>query len=212
MKAGVSLLVSDMMPIYMIITLDIVIIIRVSISCSTVICLPTIWFLSREKPLVKTIAPRCIFIILISDLQNLKPKNTLLQFIYFYLILHFYLSFIPISISSLQVTMKGLTTPLSRWVQVFVCLCRCNHWWLVCSSYWIDTLVLNWGKYLSLLCYITLSSSREKPTQAQEVAGRISGTVAGEDLHQAYQVPIINSHLLHLHYSTFASCFPLPHF
>ena len=58
---------------------------------------------------------------------------------------------------------------------------------------------------------------KEKPTQAQEVAGRISGAVVGEvhtksrlvsrqlanfwcrcrgDLHQAYQVPIINSHLL----------------
>ena len=33
--------------------------------------------------------------------------------------------------------------------------------------------------------------------QAQEVAGRIFGAVAGEVLHQAYQVPIINSHLLH---------------
>ena len=33
---------------------------------------------------------------------------------------------------------------------------------------------------LTLLCCITLSSSREKPTQAQEVAGRISGAVAGE--------------------------------
>ena len=51
-----------------------------------------------------------------------------------------------------------------------------------------------------------------KPTQAQEVAGRISGAVAGEDLYQAYQVPIINSHLLHLHYLPFASRFHLPHF
>jgi hypothetical protein len=33
---------------------------------------------------------------------------------------------------------------------------------------------------LTLLCCIALSSSREKPTQAQEVAGRISGAVAGE--------------------------------
>ena len=54
----------------------------------------------------------------------------------------------------------------------------------------------NRGKYLSLLCCITLSSSRKKPTQGQEVAGRISGVIAGEVLHQAYQVPIINSHLL----------------
>jgi hypothetical protein len=48
--------------------------------------------------------------------------------------------------------------------------------------------------------------------QAQEVAGRISRAVAGEDLHQAYQVPIINSHLLHLNHLPFASRFPLPHF
>ena len=160
---------------------------------------------------------------------------------YFYLpLLYFTLLFIFYTylyqISSLQLTVKGLTTPLSRWVQVFVCWFMCYHWRLVCSSYWIYTLVLNWGIYLSLLCCITMSSSREKPTQAQEVAGRISGAVAGEDLHQAYQLPIIISHLLHYiirHlplvflsptsplplYSPFfvrflplASCFPLPHF
>ena len=31
----------------------------------------------------------------------------------------------------------------------------------------------NWGKYLLLLCCITLSSSREKPTQTREVTRRI---------------------------------------
>ena len=73
-----------------------------------------------------------------------------------------------------------------------------------------------------LLCCITLSSSREKPTHAQEVPRRIYGAVARKayakssqdliscqlanfwrrcrgDLRQVktYQVPIINSHLLH---------------
>ena len=47
-------------------------------------------------------------------------------------------------------------------------------------SYWIDTLVLKLREILTLLCCITLSSSREKPTQAQEVAGILSGTVARE--------------------------------
>ena len=61
MRAGVGLLVSDVMPIYMIIALDIVITMRFSINCSTVICLPTVCFLSREKPLVKTMAPRVYF-------------------------------------------------------------------------------------------------------------------------------------------------------
>ena len=48
------------------------------------------------------------------------------------------------------------------------------------ASYWIDTLVLkNRGKYL---CYSAASSLplRANPTQAQEVARRISGVVAGE--------------------------------
>ena len=42
---------------------------------------------------------------------------------------------------TLQITVKGLTTPLSRWVQVGVCLCRYS---VACCvvSYWIDTLVL----------------------------------------------------------------------
>ena len=48
--------------------------------------------------------------------------------------------------------------------------------------------------------------------QTQEVAGRISSAVAGEGLHQAYEAPIIKSHVLHLHYLPFASRFPLPHF
>src|SRR3989337_1760828 len=100
MQAGVGLLVTDVMPIFMIFALDIVITLRFSINCSTVICLPTICVLSREKPLVKTMAPGSIFIILFSDRQSEKPKNTLRQFIYLYFTLHFYLSFIPISIRS----------------------------------------------------------------------------------------------------------------
>ena len=52
MHEGVGLLILDVMPIYMIIALDIVIIICSSINCPTVICLPRMLF-SREKPLVK---------------------------------------------------------------------------------------------------------------------------------------------------------------
>ena len=130
MQAGVGLLVSDMMPIYMIIALDIVITICFSINCSIVICLPTICFLSREKPLMKTMAPESIFYHNIfrpikSKTQKYLAAIYLLLF-YFALLLIFYIY--HYQISSLQVTVKGLTTPLSCWVQVFVCLCRCNHW------------------------------------------------------------------------------------
>ena len=37
----------------------------------------------------------------------------------------------------------------------------------------------NWGKYLLLLCCITLSSSREKPTQTREVTRRIPSAKEG---------------------------------
>jgi hypothetical protein len=172
MQAGVGLLVLDVMPIYMIIALDIIITMRFSINCSTVICVPTVCFLSREKPLMKSMAHGSIFYHIIFRSIKSKTQNYLaviyLLLFYFALLLIFYIY--HYQISSLRVTVKGLTTPLSRWVQVFVCLCRYKYWRLVCSSYWIDTLVLNWAKYLSLLCCITLSSSREKQTQAQEVA------------------------------------------
>src|SRR3989337_1053463 len=182
MQAGVGLLDTDVMPICIIIALDIVITLHVSINCSTVIRTPTILFAFKREASSETYGPRVyfpsylfpIYYFAIFYFQIYKPKNPkifsylLFSFIYLY------------QISPLQVTMKGLTTPLSRWVQVFDCLCRCIDWRLACISYRIDTLVLNCGKYLSLLCCITLSSSREKPTQAQEVAGRISGAVARE--------------------------------
>ena len=58
------------------------------------------------------------------------------------------------------------------------------------------------------------SPLRGKPTQAQDVARRISGAVAGEVFAQVktYQVPITNPSPSHLHYLPFASHFPLPHF
>ena len=79
--------------------------------------------------------------------RSIKPKTQkylaaiYLPLLYFALLFIFYTYLYQIS--SLQVTVKGLTTPLSRWVQVFDCLCRCIYWGLARFSYWIDTLVLN---------------------------------------------------------------------
>ena len=78
--------------------------------------------------------------------QIYKPKNpklpccNLFVFTLFYVLVIFYIYLYQFS--SLEVTVKGLTTPLSHWVQVFDCLCRCIDWRLACTSYWIDTLVL----------------------------------------------------------------------
>ena len=110
MQAGVGLLILDMMPIYMIIVLDIIIIICFSINCPTVICLPTVAIFSREAT-SEIYGPRglfsiiyfqihianCLFfyfLLLFSDLYYQKPKNTLLHFIHFYLHLSIYYNFI----------------------------------------------------------------------------------------------------------------------
>ena len=79
-----------------------------------------------------------------------------------------YLSCYVYQISLLQVAVKGMTTPLSRWLQ--------GSWLFVqvlgdlrVISYWIDTLVLkNWGKYLRY-CAASPFLFKGKPTHAQEV-------------------------------------------
>ena len=125
----------------------------------------------------------------------------------------FILSYYLCQISLSQVIVKGLTTPLSRWVQVVDCLCK---YFVTCVL--SPTELIPWfsklREILTLLCCITLSSSRENQRSAQEVARRISRAVAGEVFAQVktYQVPIRNPSPSHLHYLPFASRFPLPHF
>ena len=80
MQAGVGLLVSDVMPIYMIIALDIVMIICFSINYPTVICLPTVCYVFEREASSENYGPRVYFY------HIFKTKNTLLQFIYFYFI------------------------------------------------------------------------------------------------------------------------------
>ena len=106
--------------------LDILITMLNSINCSTVIFSPTvILMLSWEKPLVKPMAPGSIFhhINLLSTSYfcrrlfailpfNLYHKNTKNIFI---------LSYYLYQNSLLQVRVKGLTTPLLRWLR-FLCL------------------------------------------------------------------------------------------
>ena len=91
-------------------------------------------------------------------------------------------------------TVKGLTTPLSRWLQVLDCLCRYS---VTCAS--SLTGLIPWFSKTEGNTYATIAASpfplQGKPTQAQEVARRISSAVAGEVFAQVktYQVPITNS-------------------
>ena len=130
MQNRFGLLDTDVMPIFMIIALDIVITLRFSINCSVVICSPTVLFSILREASSETYGPRVYFpsykfpiytfsfwftsfaIFYFPIYKPKIPKIFTLLFIYLY------------QISLLQVTVKGLTTPLSRWVQVGVCLCR----------------------------------------------------------------------------------------
>ena len=76
-------------------------------------------------------------------------------------------------------TVKGLTTPLPRWLQVLDCLCRYS---VTCAL--SPTGLIPWFSKTEGNTYATLLHHpflfKGKPTQAQEVARRISGAVAGE--------------------------------
>ena len=144
MQNRFGLLVTDVMPIFIIIALDIVITLHFYINCSTVICSPTVLFAFIREATSETYGPRVyfpsylflVYHFAIFYFQICKPKNPkiisylLFSFIYLY------------KISPLQLTVKGLKTLVSRWVQVFDCLCGCIDWGIYCTSYSIDTLVL----------------------------------------------------------------------
>src|SRR6266496_2804874 len=120
MQNRFGLLDTNMMPICMIIALDIIITLRFSINCSAVICSPTVIFSILVEASSETYGPRVYFpsykfpiyyfaIFYFPIYKPKIPKIFTLPFIYLY------------QISLLQVTVKGLRTPLSRWVHVGVC-------------------------------------------------------------------------------------------
>ena len=108
------------------------------------------------------------------------------------------LSYDVYQISLLQVAVKGLTTPLSCWLQGSYLFCVGTSDSSV-ASYWIDTLVLkNWGKYLR---YFAASPFplQGKPTQCsrgskKDFWRRCWGVYAQV---KKYQVPIPNSYPSH---------------
>jgi hypothetical protein len=112
MQAGFSLLVTDVMPIFMIIALDVVIIIRFSINCSTVICLPTVCVLSREKPLVKTMALGLFLSYYFQIYKTKNPKITCCNLFTFTLFCTFiYLLYLSLSDLILASNREGIDNP-----------------------------------------------------------------------------------------------------
>ena len=66
MQAGVGLLDTDVIPIFMIIALDIVITLRFSINCSAVICSPTIIIPILREATSETYGPGVSFSIILN--------------------------------------------------------------------------------------------------------------------------------------------------
>src|SRR6266496_504373 len=124
MQNRFGLLNTDMMPIFMIIALDIVITLCFSINCLAVICSPTLLFAILREASSETYGPRVYFPSYKFPIYYISFQSTIFAIFYFpiykpkipkiFTLLFIYLY----QISLLQVTVKGLTTPLSRWVQV----------------------------------------------------------------------------------------------
>ena len=168
---------------------DNVIIIRFSINSSTVICSPTVILMLSREASSETYGPR---VYLLSYLLSI------------YLYLHLYFLHLYYKIPKIYYYLsirshfargrEGIDNPFIALVasSQFVCVGAWDFWG---ASYWIDTLVLkNWGKYLRY-CAASPFPLQGKPTQAQDIARRISGAIAGEVFAQVktYQVPITNS-------------------
>ena len=163
MQAGVGLLDTNVMPMFMIIALDIVITMRFSINCSAVICSPTVIFSILREASIETYGPGSILhhISLSSTCQFLSPF--ILQSLFSNLYNKIPKIFILLSLSDLTFSSgrEGIDNPFIVLVARFLIVC-------VGTRRFACSLLLDWylgsqklREILTLLCCITLSSSRE---------------------------------------------------
>ena len=139
MQNHFGLLNIDVMPIFMIIALDIVITLRLSINCSTVICSPTVLFAIFREASSETYGPRVyfpsykfpIYFILQSLLFNLYHKNTK----------NIYLILLSLSDLTFASGREGIDNPFIALVARIYLFCAGVRDSRV-ASYWIATLVL----------------------------------------------------------------------
>ena len=157
---SIGLLVSDVMPICMIIALDIIMTLRGSINCSTVIRSPTIILAIMRE----------------ASSEHYGPRSTS----------HHIFSLILLLCCTIQLQNSLCYQSWRDWQPLYSVGCKL---FCVCAgtldltrfSYWIDTLVLKLREILIAPVLHRPFLFKGKPTQAQEVARRISSAVAGED-------------------------------
>ena len=183
MQAGVGLLDTDVMPIFIIIALDIVITLRFSINCTAVICSPVVIFSLLREASSETYGPRVyfpshkflIYYFAIFYSPIYKPKNAKIFTLPF---VQFHLSLLDLTFASNSQGIDNLFITLGA-----SCLIVCAGIDDLCVvSYWIDTLILKLREILisTLLDHPFLFKG--KPTQAQEVAERWKAMTAASRL------------------------------
>ena len=124
MQNRFGLLDTEVMPIFMIIALDVVITLRFSINCSAVICSPIVIYAIMRESTSETYGPRVYF-----TSYYFSRQLAISVAVYFAIFIfqsiqqkyQKYLSYYLYQISLLQVVVKGLKTPLLRWLRV-LCL------------------------------------------------------------------------------------------
>ena len=134
-----------------------------SINCPTVICSPTVCYLSREKPLVKPTAPvssfsyicLAIYFFLAFIFRSIKPKNTKIPCCNLFVPRSIYPTYKftsrPLPILRRRAP-KGIDNPFNTsGYKYLLFVCRCCLRSVAWFSYWFDNLV---------------SSLREIPTVA----------------------------------------------
>ena len=115
---------------------------RFSINCSAVICSPTVIYAILREATSETYGPRVYFTSYKFPIYNSSLPFILQPLLSIFIIkIPKILSYQLYQISLLQVAVKGLTTPLSRWLRGS-CLFVPVLGDLRVVSYWIDTLVL----------------------------------------------------------------------
>ena len=163
MQAGVGLLDTDVMSMFMIIALDIVITLHLSINCSSIICSPTIIISILIEASSETYGPQVYFPSYKFPIYNSSFRFTFFAIFYFTFhkpkILLYRLS---ISIRShVANNREGIDNPFIALGARLVFVCAGIRWLAVLSPTGLIPWFSKAEEILTLLCCITFSSSRK---------------------------------------------------
>ena len=216
MQAGVGLLVSDVMPIYMIIP-------RYSHNYAQFCQLLNSNFFTHRRILMlsreatsETYGPRVYLHHINLPILSYFLCFLFLLLFYFASLSQKYQKYYPI----ISIRSHSRKWPWRDWQPLIALVARS---YLFCvgardsrvASYWIDTLVLkNWGKYLRYYCCITLSSSRKTNASSRRSKKDFWRRCRG-GLRSSQDIPSTHHKLISLAFQLFAICLsfsspPLP--